>query len=164
MLVGVILVGGLGVGSSDIHFNNLRFKQSQDIHDLSAAHVVIPPVSSEVLKLSLRPSYESVGFDICEYMCVYIYVRVCIYIYIYIYMCIYTYLCMMICMCVCIYIYIHIHVYIRIHTYIYIYIYIYTQIYTHISRKAARRSNNYILSILSSNNHLIIVTYLHNYY
>ena len=35
------------------NFNNLRFKQTQDINDCSAAHVVIYVVSSEILKFRL---------------------------------------------------------------------------------------------------------------
>ena len=35
------------------HFSNLRFKQTQTINDISAAHIVICVVSSEILKCRL---------------------------------------------------------------------------------------------------------------
>ena len=35
------------------HFKNQRFKSSQRIHDLSAAHVVLSFASSEILKSRL---------------------------------------------------------------------------------------------------------------
>ena len=57
ILVGIMLVGrrlrSELIRWSDSHFNNPRFKQSQHIHDLSAAHVAISFVSSGILKCRL---------------------------------------------------------------------------------------------------------------
>ena len=69
------------------HFDNLRFKESQNIKDCSAAHVV-------VCFFRLKGDFE---VYINMYIYIYIHTHVCIYIYIHTYIGVYIY----------IYIYIH---------------------------------------------------------
>ena len=115
------------------HFNNLRFKKSQNLNYYSAAHVVVDCVSSWILKCRLLTWLldHPTSFDLFSECCTFEmrhcppsrmrrkgriratsnvtkrYVDVT-YIYIYIYS-----ICICICICMCVYVYIYIYIYIH---------------------------------------------------
>ena len=96
------------IGWSDNHFNNLRFRNSQNIKMVVQLHVyslncVKHNSEMQLVETIVRPPYEIYKW---------------IYIYIYIYIHVHTYT-------LYVYIYIRIHMYMYIHTYMCIYIYIY---------------------------------------
>ena len=53
MIIIIVLTMTVSMSGFCSHFNNLRFRQSQNIKDFSAAHVVVSFVSSETPKCSL---------------------------------------------------------------------------------------------------------------